>query len=271
MSDLISSGIEQEVIYLCSVNNMLDDLVNRAMMRVEKELVCGHVFRDTTHQRLFYILLTDLLSPTDQKMPVRSVHFVEALQAVVQNPHFDVDGSIDHLAGAVNDLVKWLEDAPGIPMWIPSLRLNVHLQTTRFEFLRMCGDLAKHDMLRAGRVTKRLVGYLQQAGHTVTFEQAALALQDVYSVAHEDMLTIYGPVLASMLNAVRWGVQMYLRPEFTRSYSTEGLEHPRYRYSPPAGLQSPLALIKYEELMNQVRSGPIIPYFRVCPELLGRY
>ena len=79
------------------------------------------------------------------------------------------------------------------------------------------------------------------------------------------------------LNDIRWGIYVYLRPEFERSFYWDEDKNEAigsriaYGYRVPRNIKSQFARNCYWELMNEVRSSPDIKRFAVWKHLKSKY
>jgi hypothetical protein len=138
-------------------------------------------------------------------------------------------------------------------------------------FIKLCGNISKHNFLRATGVAEELKEIISQSGVSVGLDDTLLALSDFYERFHTDILNYHASTIAEFLNNIRWGIYEYLQPEFHRSIVWESRDPPKYRYTYPNGVTSRLAKECYWELMNEVRSPPYVRRFQVTKWLKLRY
>jgi hypothetical protein len=135
----------------------------------------------------------------------------------------------------------------------------------------MCGDLSKHNFLRAIGVAEDLKALLVDSGIKADLEDALLALPEFYQRFHSDILNYHASTITAFLNDIRWGIFEYLQPEFHKSIVWESRDPPNYRYTYPNGIDSKFAQECYWELMNEVRQPPYVRKFEVTKWLKLRY
>ncbi|MGH8350841.1 MAG: hypothetical protein ACRES5_30395 [Pseudomonas sp.] len=264
--------MEQEVVYLSAVNELLGSMVNYELMTLGGEGDRQSVqFKTMTHQQFFYIALVDFLSPTDKHAPVPSVPYLGALRAISNTPCFAVDDSALGLKSAAAAFHEWLHVEIGVDMWLPSLDLQIEVHVPRCLLLKVVGNLSKHNSLRSVLVAKDLQGLLQKAGKPVELYQAMLVQEDMYEIFHDDVCVYHASTIAEFLNGLSWGIQNYLKPEYTRSFSPGADGSPFYKFQYPRELEHPYAKTCYWNLMNQVRSEPNFKPFTVTEHLKGKY
>jgi len=265
------SGIEQEVIILKAAKELIDSMVNFELMSLlgndpDSEIA----FKDYTHQRFFNIILVDFLSRTDKKGPVKQTSYLGGLREIVNNPYFDENNSVHNLKVATQEFKDWLKQEVEVDVWLPSIDKETKLKILRFDFLKMTGDISKHNYLRAISVAEDLKDILSKSGITVDINEALLALAEFYE-RFQDILGYHSSTIAEFLNNIRWGIYDYLQPEFNKSIVWEGGDPPKYHYTYPKEIQSEFAKACYWELMNEVRSKPYMRKFKVNKWLKLRY
>ncbi|MEW6142137.1 MAG: helix-turn-helix domain-containing protein [Chloroflexota bacterium] len=267
-----SAGIEQEIILLMAVEELIDLMVNFELMSLlGNDPDSNILFKSITHQRFFNIILVDFLSCTDAKSPIEKTSYLGGLRGIVNKPNFNENNSVENLSAAIKEFKDWLEQEIQVPLWLPSISKDAILRITRFQFLKMTGNLSKHNYLRAFRVAEELRNILLCSGITVNSNEALLALADFYERFHNDILNYYGSTLAEFLNNIRWGIYEYLQPELQRSIVYEGSDPLKYSFRYPEGIKSEYAKMCYWDLMNEVKAVPYVRRFKVTKWLKTRY
>ena len=266
------ADIAEEVIVLKAVKELIDEMVNFEMLELlGDDPDSGILFRSMTHQRFFNIVLVDFLSRTDKKSCVTPRSYLGAITDISADPNFDVQHSVASLASAARSFSEWLDREVEVETWLPSLEMLTTLKITRVSFLKMCGNISKHNFLRSLGVAEELKDTLARAGTMVNLDDALLALSDFYARFHTNILNYHASAIAEFLNNIRWGIYEYLQPEFRRSIVWEGGNPPMYRYTYPATITTRFAKECYWELMNEVRSVPYVRRFTVTKCLKLRY
>jgi len=260
---LVLQPIEEEIVFLKAVVDLIDTMVNATMISVEGDGSQATVmFPTATHQQLFNVLLVDFLSSTQRDGPVTSKTYLDAMQAIAATPNFSLGDSIAKLRTETLAFDTWLKAEIVVDTWLPSLSLKLPLRLDRRDYLKMCGNLAKHNFLRSVRVAEQLRALIAKQGATITLEAAVLALDDFYERFHGDLLNYHSSSIAEFLNGIRWGVHEYLLPEFVRSRIVEEGD--------PAVI-SEFARDCYWNLMNDVRRSPPVRRFQITTMLKQRY
>jgi len=232
------------------------------------------VFHSGIHQRLFNILLVDFLSKTDphRQAPIKQTSYLGGLADVASNPSFNKDNSVSLLKESVQEFTAWLEQTIEVDVWLPSIGREATLELARVKFLKMTGNISKHNYLRAMSVAKELQDILIKSGIAIDIHESLLVLADFYERFHSANLNYHSNTIAEFLNNVRWVIHEYLQPEFEQSIVYEGTEHPRrYHYTYPEEIKDAFAKSCYWDLMNEVRSKPYVKKFKVTKWLKKRY
>jgi hypothetical protein len=264
--------IEKEIIYLNAIAEMIDAMVNHEVFDLLGADPNSEVsFRTMTHQQYFNIILVDFLSPSDSKVVGEKRRYLEALLMICENPRSNKDGAINNLASAVKEFSDWLEHEIEVQIWMPSLNKNAPLSIKRREFIKICGNISKHNFSRLGGVGQELCEIFARKGIDTGIHGALLALYDFYEHFHVNILNYHGSTIVEFLNNIRWGIHEYLQPEFSRSIVYMGGQPLEYRYTYPEGLVNEFAKICYWDLMNAVRSAPIVRKFVATQLLKSRY
>ena len=268
-----SSGIEQEVIVLKAVIELINSMVNFERMDLLGNDPDSKVaFKSPTHQKFFNIILVDFLSsPLQTGSNIKQPTYLEDLTKIVNNPYFNENDSVHNLKVATQEFKDWLEQEVEVGVWLPSIDTDTRLKIKRLDFLKMTGDISKHNYLRAIGVAEELKEILSKNGITVDINEAILALAEFYERFHTDILNYHSSTIAEFLNNIRWGIYHYLQPEFNKSIVWEGGDPPKYHYTYPEKIQSEFAKACYWELMNEVRSKPYMRKFKVTKWLKLRY
>lgn len=266
------SKAEEEIIFLRAITDLIDSMVNFSIFQVVGESPDANIlFHTSTHQKLFNILLVDLLSASDKRLVRRQVSYLDALRGICNQPSFDVNGSIANLQSAVAAFTEWLAFEPTVDVWLPSANSEVKLTLPRSAFIRICGNVSKHSILRQSRPAEELRALLDRAGVSLTLDGSVLALEDFFERFHSDIFNYHASRIVELLNEIQWGAYNYLLPEYQRSYVYEGGAMKKYHFCYPDEVQSDLAKSLYWDLMNWIRREPIIKMFTVTKYLKMRY
>ena len=272
--------IEQECIILNSAWEMIDGMVNWTMfVKNDRTGPTNLLFHTEQCSQLFIILLGDFLfqlrgfkkrpiplglqgAPADARKS--DLTFLYYLRQVCATPRLAQDAS--DLTACTEALATWLEGefvAEGVNL--SAVDDAIDLRITRYRYLKICGDIAKHNLARLETNVDHIRKLLDASGHQISEQEAYLAVSDFYEWFHGNIFIYHSSHIAELLNNIRWAIFEYLRPEFARSYHhNEGSEDlPWYEYDYPTGCNEPLARAMYWDLMNRVRREPRLHRFVV--------
>ncbi|HSK73743.1 MAG TPA: hypothetical protein VK892_18745 [Pyrinomonadaceae bacterium] len=267
------NDIEEEIILLKAVNELIDSMVNFEMLDLYgDEQNTNILFETMTHKRFFNIMLVDFLSRTDRRAFIRQTSYLDGLKKISKNPHFDIDNSIASLKKTTYEFNVWLDQEIEVNnIWLPTIDTETTLRLSRKDFIKMCGNISKHNFLRLISVAEDLKKILFKSGVSIKLDEALLALPDFYRWFHDDILHYHSSTIAEFLNNIRWGIYEYLQPEYKLSIVRDKNDSTKYSYTYPKGVTSRLAKDYYWELMNEVRSPPYVRRFQVTNLLKSRY
>jgi hypothetical protein len=269
--------IEQEVIVLKAVWELIGDMVNNEMFAPITRVKDASLLPSTmTHQRLFNILLIDFLSTLNaasfglEDPPEGSSSsdktYLYYLKRIADHPQLNPQGA-SLLLDPVEAFAQWLEGECLVEkVWFPSINVETNLRVKRIQFLRICGNIAKHSFASMSRNSKEIASVLKDNGVLIDRDQRFLVLPKFYEWFHTNILNYHISAIAEFLNNIRWGLYDYLRPEFLRSTTRDDSDRAVYRY--PQDVERPLV---YWDLMNEIRREPYIPRFEVTKYLKMRY
>jgi hypothetical protein len=264
--------IEQEVIFLKAINESIDSMVNHEILKLsEGNNGAQAIFKTPIHQRFFNIILVDFLSKSSREITGKSISCLDTLAEICEKPNFNQHNSVKSLSRAVKAFKKWLEREIKVKVWLPSINLETKLRVHRQEFIKICGDISKHNFSRLSRRVDDLKNILSRSGMKVSDEDGLLIIDDFYERFHTDIFSYHGSHLVEQLNTIRWGIQEYLQPEYKRSIVYEGGNPAKYSYTYPSGINTEFAKNCYWVLMNEVRATPYFKRFKTYRILKRRY
>jgi hypothetical protein len=281
------SALEQEAIILNAVWDMIDGMVNYGLLRhFDKTQDTNLQFHSDTEARLFNILLADFLSkpeargsdplpfdlprPPDNASPSDRTYLFY-LRLVCAAPQLAGDGA--ELRDHVEAFGTWLEATSHVEkVWLADISVETDITVTRFNYLRICGDIAKHNFSRLDRNVIKIRRILADNGKSIDVNQGFLALPNFYEWFHRDLFLYHASMIGEFLNNIRWSIYRYLRPEYDRAYRADNSDpcFPKYKFDIPAGIQDQLARSMYWDLMNRVRGRPYLPEFTISHSLKER-
>jgi hypothetical protein len=260
------NNTERETIGLCIAVEAVNDIANKALLQVRpvsslpgQAEVCFHT---RIHQELFLARLLDFsMESGKQSITGVSGSCLDVLDAACGTRGFDVNGCVSGLADAVKALRNWLDQPSKLEIWIPTLDIEARVTLPRSELVFIMGNHVKHNLARLSGVSGRVGKLLRAYGYSVDDQQVPLALDDIREHLQEDYFVYYGSWLAELINNLRWGMQEYLAPVFSQSYSTVVGDPYKYEYKYPSTIADQLAREWFWRLMDHVRAGPYIDRF----------
>lgn len=281
--------IEQECIILNSVWEMINGMVNWAMfVKHDRTEPTNMMFETSQHGRLFNILLGDFLSPLQafkrQPIPLglrpapsnarpSDLTFLYYLRQVCATPHFAPHAS--DLSARTEAFATWLEgDFVASGVNLHAIDVVADLRVHRYRYIKICGDIAKHNLARLATNVGHIRALLKASGHSVSEQEAYLAVENFFEWFHSDIFIYHSSHIAEFLNNIRWAIFDYLRQEFARSWhQSEGYSQsfPMYGYHVPEDCTEPVARAMYWDLMNRVRAKPWVHRFVVSDSFKKRY
>lgn len=269
---------EQEAIILNTAWGMIDDMVNWAMIVRRDEPLREVMFVTSEHARLFNILLGDFLSslkafkgkppPFGLRPPPPGARhsdltFLYYLRQICREPH--LGSRAEELEHAVESFGLWLEReivAEGVNL--SSIDVVTDLRIQRLNYIRICGNIGKHNIARLENNASLLRNLISNSGHPITEQDSYLALSDFYEWFHGDIFLAHASAVADFLNNIRIAIHHYAMEEFARAYRrTDDPMRGMYHFDVPATISQPAAIAMYWDLMNRVRSGLFMQEFAV--------
>ncbi len=281
--------IERESIILNFAWEMIDGMVNWAMfVKNDRTEPTNLMFETSQHSQLFIILLGDFLSEVrafkGDPVPLglktappnarpSDLTFIFHLRQVCADPK--LGGDATGLGERIEAFAGWLEGdfiAPGVNLH--AINIVADLRVARYRYIKMCGDIAKHNLARLATNAGHLLKLLEADGHAVSEQEAYLAIENFFEWFHDDIFIYHSSQIAEFLNNIRWAIVEYLQPEFRRSWhlaENATPEFPMYGDHVPAEITEPVARAMYWEVMNRVRTKPWVHRFIVHDSLKRRY
>ncbi|HTC02607.1 MAG TPA: hypothetical protein VK749_04335 [Xanthobacteraceae bacterium] len=281
--------IEQECIILNSVWEMIDGMVNWAMfVKHERVEPTNMMFETSQHSRLFIILLGDFLSqlrafkgapiplglssaPSNARPS--DLTFLYYLRQVCAKPRLASQAS--DLSKCTEAFAIWLEGdfvAKGVNLH--AIDVVADLRVPRYRYIKICGDIAKHNLARLATNVAHIGKLLAASGHPVSEQEAYLAVENFFEWFHDDIFIYHSSQIAEFLNNIRWAIFDYLQSEFARSWHlivSANSNFQKYTYKYPPGCNEPIARAMYWDLMNRVRARPYMHRFVVSDSFKKMY
>jgi len=266
--------IEKEIIYLLAIKQFIDEMVNFEVINLLGENPDAEVrFKTTTHQKFFNIILVDFLSCADTKILGEEQPYLRALASICENPFFNQKNSIESLRTCTQNFREWLNKEFTVnKVWLPTINLETNLSIKRIEFIKICGNLSKHNFSRLSGVAKELIEIFKRNNLTLDEESALAIFEEFYDWFHNNIFNYHSSAIAEFLNNIRWGIYEYLQPEYNQSIVyIKNDQYNRYKYTYPQEVNNKFAKECYWNLMNEVRSRPYMEKFEITKYLKMRY
>lgn len=263
---------ENEVILLINVLEHINKMINHAILTLQgNDPRCNIRFNDSNQSDLFFTYLVDFLSKTDKSAPVSRMSFLKGILEICKNPQFSIENSVDELKIAVESFTLWLEEKKLIDIWFPSVHKHITLDISRIDYIKINGNLCKHNALRAIGVLNDFKKIMEKSGVDITRDQALIAISDFHDRFKNDILIYLSSYMCEFLNNICWAIHKYLKSEFKRSYHITNQNIPLYNYKIPPQIKSEYARSCYWDLMNLIRKGPIIRKFIISDSFKSEY
>jgi hypothetical protein len=261
---------------------MIDGMVNWAMfVRNDRTEPTNLMFETRQHSLLFAVLLGDFLSeirafkgdpvplglkPAPSNARPSDLTFLFHLRQVCADPKLGADTAA--LSTAIDTFAGWLEgELTAHSVNLYALDIVADLRVARLRYIKMCADIAKHNLARLATNVAHLRKLLEAAGHSVSEQEAYLAVENFFQWFHDDIFIYHASQIAEFLNNIRWAIYDYLQPEFRRSWHRtveSTVQFPMYSYTVPVAITQPLAHAMYWAVMNRSRSRPYVHRFVIA-------
>jgi hypothetical protein len=273
---------EREVVVLKAIWELIDEMVNYEMFaKLEYTRDVTLIFNTRTHGRLFNILLVDFLSqpkkwPFGLIMPPRGAPKSDMcmlfhLKQICDDPQFDRYGG-DVLGASLSSFTQWLETECCVEgVWLPSINTSLDISVRRISFIKICGNIAKHNFTRLSMNVEDICYILKANGKDIDIDEGYLVIPEFYEWFHDHVLNYHSSTIAEFLNNIRWSIYEYLEPEFRRSFTKDDPASIAYHFIYPPDCNHSVTRTMYWDLMNAVRAKPYMPRFEVTKYLKMRY
>lgn len=273
--------MEQEAIILNAVIGMVEDMVNHVIFCPlgERRHETNLLPQTSETLRQFGILLRDFLSPVtgrgkgplpfglpkppnaDRATDHTSLFY---LQRICENPLIGDD--IRQLHKIVQDFRAWLEEYAMVErVWLGHIEVEVDLRIKRIDFIRMSGDIGKHNFLRLGGQASRLRTILQENDVTIDESDSYLALPDCWDWFHTHLLAFHASNIAEFLNNIRYAIRHYIAPvaRSRRIVTGKYQEFEHFTFDRPVEIVNKFAWAQYFDLLQSSLRKPNFPRFSV--------
>lgn len=181
-----------------------------------------------------------------------------------------VGDDLHELRGIVLAFIDWLETRAFVPkVWLSNIGVQLDLSIKRIDFIRMSGDIGKHNFLRLAGPARRLQTILAENGVKIDEGQAYLAIPDAWDWFHTHLFAFHASNIAEFLNNMRYAIHDYVGPVARRSFIR--IDEFRYDFRRPEGFGDAFAWAQYFELLQSSFHAPYFPKFSVSPSLKEQF
>ena len=275
------TAMEQEAIILSAVVGMVDDMVNYTIFCPlgEKRHDTNLLPQTSESLRLFGTLLRDFLSPVTARgkgpLPFGLPKPPEGGKAVDHTSLFylqricdapQIGNDVADLSRIVRAFSDWLEAYAEVErVWLANICIELDLRIKRIDFIRMSGDIGKHNFLRLGGQAKRLQTILAENDVTIGESQAYSALPDCWDWFHTHLLAFHASNIAEFLNNIRYAIRLYVKPIAMARYQVTGNlnEFDHYTFERPVEITNDFAWAQYFDLLQSSLRQQNFPQFSV--------
>ena len=279
------TDIEREAIILNAVHGMIDDMVNHAIFVPlgEKKYDTNLLPNTAEALRQFGTLLRDFLSPvtgrSKKSLPfglprppngdVATDHTtLFYLRRIAENPLIGTE--IEPFRETVTAFADWLEVRAFVPkVWLSRISIELDLNIKRIDFIRISGDIGKHNFLRLAGQARRIQMILAENGVMIDEGEAYLAIPDAWDWFHTHLFAFHASNIAEFLNNIRYGIRHYITPIAKQSFTK--LDDFRYDFTRLAGVTDRFASAQYFELMQSSLKQPNYPFFTVSKNFKDQF
>ena len=279
------TDIEREVIVLNATRGMIDDMVNHAIFMPLGDNRHETNLMPTTSEALrqFGTLLRDFLSPVTTKgsgplpfgLPrppnadVATDHTtLFYLHRIGENPL--LGDEIAPLKNSVQVFKDWLDVRIIVPnVWLSKIGLELDLNIKRIDFIRISGDIGKHNFMRLAGQARRIQQILKENGQNIDDGEAYMVLPDAWDWFHTHLLGFHASNIAEFLNNIRFSIRDYLTPSARAAFFH--IDHAIQHVVPPSGIVDKFALDQYFELLQSTLHQPYFPQFSVSKNFKTRF
>jgi hypothetical protein len=157
---------------------------------------------------------------------------------------------------------------------LSNINVEVDLTVKRIDFIRMGGDIGKHNFLRLGGQAAKLMRILGENGVTIIESQAYAALPDCWDWFHTHLFAYHASTIAEFLNNIRYAIRHYVKHAAQSRYRVTGKIDENldtYTYDRPAEIKNEFAWGQYFDLLNSTRRRPNFPPFSVTQSLKNQF
>lgn len=267
-----TNPMERDVILLHSATESLDSVLNLFLIGLSsKTEIANAYFHTQAHQTLFYIYLVDILS-------VESIFFSEkkhttlSMLSSLLSRNTIIHGDTTTLKSTIIDFENWLNTSVSIDAWLATISTQANLNITRLEFIKICGNISKHNTANLTNISKRISTILTRSGVSHNDLDRFTVIEDFENIFSYNIMEYHSTTIIYMLNNIRWELHSLLKVILDTSleYYIEN-DTRKWRYRIPHQITNSYAINCFWGLMNRTKQGPYIRKFSVDPVFMKRY
>lgn len=273
---IVGNEVEFEVAILSGAVEVLDEILSLQLFRIYGTGENRNILFETRYyQKYFYLNLIDFISTIDNtfKIDDEDCSLLSGLNQVADSPNLGTKEDIQSLNKYAKEFEDWLRHETAVEVWMPDINKDVKLFLSRYEMVKICGNITKHGTTRLGRTAIDIAKIFERSDIEITYDEAILSLENFYEQFHDDILNYHASSIVEMLLNIRTAIYDYLKPVYQDCYrfvdEMRGII--RYTYEIPEMIKSEVVRKMFWDLMNDIRSNREIPELKVTQSLKGKY
>lgn len=271
----VYTPLEKECAAFKGISEQIKSIVNYQVITLDHNDPDSFVgFKTELHQMYFNIMLLDFFNFNMPDFGIsekdKNRCALERILTIAKTPILNTN--IAPLKEIVTSFQNWLEqdvkfiveDKDLNLCFFPTVDLEIPLKITRKEFIKICGNISKHNLFGLTRQGGLIQKIFKRSGHDLSSHDAILIMNDFYDI-FSPILGYHAGTITEFLNNIQWAIHEYLTPTYLKSkeeFWDKGLKLQRYKYIYPDEMNDPYMKDIFWSLMNDVRTGPYIPKFK---------
>ena len=124
-------------------------------------------------------------------------------------------------------------------VWLANIGVKVNLRIKRIDFIRISGDIGKHNFLRLAGQAKRIRIILAENEVNIDEGEAYLAIPDAWEWFHTHLFAFHASNIAEFLNNIRYAIRDYIAPVARAAFVR--IDEVRYKFEQPDGIRDRFA------------------------------
>lgn len=260
---------EKEICAFLSVIETLNNATNKRMLYFSGPVNNITIqAKGVAEEKLFMILSADLLIKVGQIFSDKNINILEVLRCISDDSLLTGTELIE-LKQVIQAFLDWLNEKSSYSnIYFASKNLDLSLDISNANIIRICGNSVKHNLNHLDAVRKTLLNVLEEnhiSDVVITNKDLVFLLQEFNANFWSDNGYIYKYIncLAYFMNELRWAIYNSLKPVFDSHYvgkKTNGING--YEYLETDDL-SDVGFGLFRELMEEQYCEPSIPRFNI--------